>query len=59
MFYPTALKGCQGIVFTHDVLVGGCRYATSWCDLDLTFDIAVVTVTYKILSRLYLGNCKV
>ena len=31
----------------------------SWCDLDLTFDLAVVTLTYKILSGLYLGNRKV
>ena len=30
-------------------LVSGCRYATSWYDLDLTFDLAVVTLTYKIL----------
>ena len=22
-FYPTALKGCRGIVFTHDVPMGG------------------------------------
>ena len=22
-FYPTALKGCQGIVFTHGVQIGG------------------------------------
>ena len=29
---------------------------TSWCDLDLTFDLAVVTLTYKILCRLYLGE---
>ena len=29
------------------------------CDLDLTFDLAVETLTYKILSGLYLGNCKV
>ena len=28
----------------------------SWCDLDLTFDLAIVTLTYKILSGLYLGN---
>ena len=28
----------------------------SLCDLDLTFDLAVVTLAYKILSRLYLGN---
>ena len=26
------------------------------CDLDLTFDLAVVTLTYKILSGLYLRN---
>ena len=26
---------------------------------DLTFDLAVVTLTYKILSELYLGNGKV
>ena len=24
-FYPTALKGCQGIVFTHGVRMGGRR----------------------------------
>ena len=22
----------------------------SWCDLDMTFDFAIVTLTYKILS---------
>ena len=26
----------------------GCRCATSWCELDLTFDLAVVTFTFKI-----------
>ena len=38
-----------------------CRkfHATTWCDLDLTFDLAVVTLTYKILSGLYLRNGKV
>ena len=36
-----------------------CRCATSWCDLDLTFGFAVVTLTYKILSGLYLGNHRV
>ena len=30
----------------------------SWCDLELTFDLAVVTLTYKILSGLYLVKCK-
>ena len=37
-------------------LVRGCRCPMSWCDLDFTFDLAVVTLTYKILSGLYLGN---
>ena len=27
-----------------------------WCDLDLTFDLAVVTLSLKMLSGLYLGN---
>ena len=30
----------------------------SWCDLDLIFDLAVVTLTYKILSQLYLRNVR-
>ena len=34
----------------------GCRCATSWFDLDLTFDLAIVTLTYKILSGLYLSQ---
>ena len=28
----------------------------AWCDVDFTFDIAVVTSTVKIFSGLYLGN---
>ena len=31
-------------------LVGGCGCLSSWYDLDLTFDLAVVTLTFKILS---------
>ena len=30
-----------------------------WCGLDLTFDFAGVTLTYKILSGVYFGNHKV
>ena len=33
--------------------------ATSWCDLDFTFHLDVVTLSLKILSGLYLRNCKV
>ena len=40
-------------------LVRGSRCVMSWCDLDLTFDLAIVTLTYKTLSGLYLGNHKV
>ena len=29
------------------ILVRGCSCATSWSDQDLTFDLAVVTLTYK------------
>ena len=37
----------------------GCRCAMSWSDLDLTFDLAEVTLSLKILSGLYLRNRKV
>ena len=30
-------------------LVSGCRCAISWYDLDLTFELVVVTLTFKIL----------
>ena len=55
--------GCIGeisgkISYLVGTLIGGV-FATSWFDLDLTFDLAMVTLTFKILSRHYLGNCKV
>ena len=31
---------------------------TSWCDLDFTFDVAAMTLSLKILSKLYLRNYK-
>ena len=34
-------------------LVRDCMCATSCCDHDLIFDLAIVTLTYKILSGLY------
>ena len=40
-------------------LDGWCRCTTSWHDVDLTFNIAVVTLIYKMLSGVYLGNFKV
>ena len=45
------------IVFIHGIkwdgycggtLVRGCRCVTSCCDLDLTFDLAIVALTFKI-----------
>ena len=47
-----------GSSYLAGTLVGGCRCATSWCDLDLTFVLAVVNLTYNTWSGLYLGNRK-
>ena len=41
------------------VIVGECGCVTSGSDIDLTFDLAVVTLTIKLLFGLYLRNCKV
>ena len=49
---------CRKFILGRD-MVGGCRCATSWSDLDVTFDLAIVTLSLKILSGLYLGNHKV
>ena len=49
---------CRKLILGKDI-GWGCRCATSWCDLDLTLDLAIMTLSLKILSGLYLGNCKV
>ena len=49
---------CRKVILGGDI-GWGCKCATLLSDLDLTFDLAVVTLTYKILSGLYLRNCKV
>ena len=49
---------CRKLILGRDI-GWGCSCATSWSDFDLTFDLAVVTLSLKILSGLYLGNCKV
>ena len=46
-------------IYLVGTLVRGCMCAASWCDHDLTFDLAIVTLTYKIFPGLYLGNRKV
>ena len=33
-------------------------FVTSWCDLDLTFDLAGVFLSLKILSGVYLGTVR-
>ena len=50
---------CRKLILGRDIGFRGCRCATSWCGLDLTFDLAIVTLTYRTLARLYLGNHKV
>ena len=52
-------KSLFGLYLLVGTLVRGCRCATSWSDLDLTFDLAIVTLSLKILSGLYLRNRKV
>ena len=36
----------------------GCKFASSWYDIDLTFNLARVTLSLKILCGLILRNCK-
>ena len=50
---------CRKLIFGRDI--GGYRCAMSWCDLDLTFDLAYLMLFYlstricdNILSLLYL-----
>ena len=48
-------------LYLVETLVRTCRCATSWCDLDLTFDLVMVTMSFKILDsircrRLILGS---
>ena len=42
-----------------ETLVREFRCASPQCHIDLTFDIAVVSLSLKILFRLFLGNRKV
>ena len=49
---------CRKLILGRDIGWGsGC--ATSWRDLDLTFDLAIVTLSLKILSGVYLRSCEV
>ena len=53
----SATVRCRKLIVGKDI-DGGCRCAISWCDLDLTFDLVIVTMSFKI-SGLFLGFCKV
>ena len=60
-FYPGCISEtvrCRKLILGRDIGYG-CRCASSWCDLDVTFDLVIVSLTYKILSGLYLGIRKV
>ena len=56
--YISETVRCRKLIPGKDI-GWGCRCATSWCDRDFTFDLAVVTLTFNILSGLYVGNHKV
>ena len=50
---------CRKLILGRNISWGkGWGCATSLCDLDLTFVLAVVTLIYNVMSVLYLGNCK-
>ena len=36
-------------------LLRGCMWDRSCCNLDLSFDLVIVTMSFKILSELFLG----
>ena len=48
---------CRKLILDSDIAMGH-WCATSWHDLDLTFDLAIVTLSLKILFELYPGNHK-
>ena len=39
-------------------LVGGCRCATSWCNLDLTFDLVIMTMSFKSCLGYFLDSIR-
>ena len=45
----TVRLGLTSSSYLVGTLVRGCRCATSWCDIDLTFNLTVVTLTYKFM----------
>ena len=55
---PSETVRCRKLIHGRDI-GWGCRCAKSWWDLHLTFDLAIVTLSLKIFSRLYLINHKV
>ena len=54
-FHPWCPDGWSGRRAARDkkVCLFGC------VSHDMTFDLAIVTLSFKIFSGLYLGNCKV
>ena len=47
---------CGRLICGRDIGLGY-RYAMSLCDLDITFDLAVMTLTFTILLKPCLENC--
>ena len=51
-----ATKRCWKLILGTRDIIWGSRCVASWCDLDLTFDLTVVTLTFKILFGQFLGG---
>ena len=53
-------NNCRKFVIANlvGIVVWWYECATSWCDLDLTFDLGIVTFSVKSLSGRTIGNSK-
>ena len=56
--YISETVRCTMLILGREIGLG-VKCSMSWCDLDLTCNLAVVTLTFKTMSGLYLRNCKV
>ena len=48
--YVSESVRCKNLIDGRVTLVTGCRDAMLWCDHNLTFDLAVLTLNLKMLS---------
>ena len=57
--YISETVRCRKLILGRDIGGGGCRCSVLWCDRDLTLELTMVSLTFKILCGQYLRNHKV